>query len=402
MRIGRTVPPAAAPLTWKNIFNGLMGLIRGKSECDRFNEELKSYFGKRHCFLVSSGKAALTLILQALKDLYPGRDKVLIPAFTCYSVPSAITRAGLKVALCDVMPGAFDFDFQKLMPMLSDERLLCIIPTHLYGVPADIDGLRKMIGASPVTIIEDAAQAMGNTWKGRKLGTFGDISFFSLGRGKAFSTIEGGIILTDREDLAAAIARQCESLPAPSSSEVLSLIFYALALRVLVHPSFYWLPSSLPFLRLGETIYDPEFKIRKFSTFQAGLARGWVDQLSELRKRRRANANCWQQLKNTDSYRVCSTQGEEDLCILRFPVAVTDNGLRTHLLFQGNRLGLGIAPGYPDSIDGIAEIEPDFRGKSFPAAKHMANRVITRPVHPLLSAEDKSRIMDLLLKAVKN
>jgi dTDP-4-amino-4,6-dideoxygalactose transaminase len=306
------------------------------------------------------------------------------------------------VSLCDLRPGSFDFDFQTLMPMLSDERLLCIIPTHLYGVPADIDGLRKLLGVTPVTVVEDAAQAMGNTWKGRKLGTFGDISFFSLGRGKAFSTVEGGIILTDREDLAAAIARQYESLPAPGSSEVVSLIFYALALRVLVHPLLYWIPLSLPFLRLGETIYNPEFKIRKFSTFQAGLARGWVERLSEFRKRRRANASCWQQLKNTDSYRVCSTQGEEDIDFLRFPVAVADDGLRTHLLFQGNRLGLGIAPGYPDSIDGIAEIEPEFRGKSFPEAKHMANRVMTLPAHPLLSEEDKSRIMDLLLKGVRN
>jgi dTDP-4-amino-4,6-dideoxygalactose transaminase len=379
-----------------------MGMIRGKSECDRFTEELKSYFGKRHCFLVSSGKAALTLIFQALKDLYPGRDKVLIPAYTCYSVPSAVTRAGLKVSLCDLRPGSFDFDFQKLTPLLSDGRLLGIIPTHLYGVPADIDGLRKMLGASPVTLIEDAAQAMGNIWKGRKLGTFGDISFFSLGRGKAFSTVEGGIILTDREDLATAIARRYEALPDPSSSEVLLLVFYALALRVLVQPSLYWIPLSLPFLRLGETIYDPGFKIRKFSNFQAGLARGWVDQLSELRKRRRTNASYWQQLKKTDNYLVCSKQGEEDIDFLRFPVAVADDGLRTHLLFQGNRLGLGIAPGYPDSIDGIAEIEPEFGGKRFPEAKHMANRLMTLPVHPLLSASDKSRITDLLLKGVKN
>jgi dTDP-4-amino-4,6-dideoxygalactose transaminase len=377
-----------------------MGLVRGKSECDRFTEELKSHFGKRHCFLVSSGKAALTLILQALNDLYPGRDKVLIPAYTCYSVPSAITRAGLKVSLCDLRSGSFDFDFQKLMPLLSDERLLCIIPTHLYGVPADIDGLRKILGATPVALVEDAAQAMGNTWKGRKLGALGDISFFSLGRGKAFSTVEGAIILTDREDLAAAIARQYESLPAPGSSEVMSLIFYALALRVLVHPSFYWLPSSLPFLRLGETIYDPGFKIRKFSAFQAGLARGWVERLSDLRERRRANAQFWQESINKENYRTFSIQGEEDPDFLRFPVVVKDCALRSNLLLQGNRLGLGIAPGYPDTIDGIPEIKPVVSGLDFTEARYVANRVMTLPVHPLLSPKDKSRTVNLLMKAV--
>ena len=104
MRIGRTVPPAAAPISWRGFFSGLKGVVRGEAERERFADELREYFNRRHCYLFSSGKAALTVALLALKRLYPGRDRVLIPAFTCYSVPSAIVRAGLKVTLCDVAP----------------------------------------------------------------------------------------------------------------------------------------------------------------------------------------------------------------------------------------------------------------------------------------------------------
>ena len=71
MRIGRCLPPAAAPVTVRDIFYGLPGLCRGKSELDRFKNELKEYSGSQYCFLVSSGKAALTVILQALKEIWP-------------------------------------------------------------------------------------------------------------------------------------------------------------------------------------------------------------------------------------------------------------------------------------------------------------------------------------------
>ncbi|PYX54276.1 MAG: aminotransferase DegT, partial [Acidobacteria bacterium] len=90
MRIGRTLPPAATPIDVGAIASGLCGLFRGQQELDRFELELKEYFGVRHCFLVSSGKAALTLILHALKELSPDRDEVLLPAFTCFSVPSSV------------------------------------------------------------------------------------------------------------------------------------------------------------------------------------------------------------------------------------------------------------------------------------------------------------------------
>lgn len=119
MRIGRTLPPAAAPIYPKEIISGLKGLLRGRLELKRFESELRKYFGVKYCFFVSSGRAALTLILQALKDLHPDRDEVLIPAYTCYTVPSAIVRAGLKVKLCDIDPKTLDFDFDELAKILN-------------------------------------------------------------------------------------------------------------------------------------------------------------------------------------------------------------------------------------------------------------------------------------------
>ena len=121
MHIGRTLPPAASPIYPRDILSGIKRGFSGKKELNRFESELKEYFGVKHCFLVSSGKAALTLILQALKDMHPERNEVLIPAFTCYSVPSAIVRAGLKVRLCDIKPDTIDFD--QLDKILAQSKL---------------------------------------------------------------------------------------------------------------------------------------------------------------------------------------------------------------------------------------------------------------------------------------
>ena len=241
MRIGRTLPPAATPIGIRDIVSGVRGIVHGRKELERFRSELREHFGVKHCFLVSSGKAALALVFLALKELFPGRDEVLIPAFTCFSVPSSVVRAGLRVRLCDVHPDSLDFDFMQLSATLSEgsrprepdaylgggvtnvapnisgaddpsdstKRLLAVVPTHLFGYAADVPRLRTLIQDPGVTIVEDAAQAMGETWEGRKLGTLGDVSFFSLGRGKAFSTVEGGIILTDRDDFAEVLEPSC-------------------------------------------------------------------------------------------------------------------------------------------------------------------------------------------------
>ena len=116
---------------------------------------------------------------------------------------------------------------------------------------------------------------MGGTIKEKKLGTLGDAGFFSLGRGKAFSTVEGGIILTNNDSIADNITKQMETIPSYNMLAIMKLVLSSIILIVFMHPAFFWFPKALPFLKLGETIFEPEFPIKKLSSFQAGLARNW-------------------------------------------------------------------------------------------------------------------------------
>jgi perosamine synthetase len=397
-RIGRTLPPAAAPIYLGDIVSGLAGLFGGKKTVTKFEEELKAHYHVRHCFTVSSGKSALTAILQALKEISPDRDEVLIPAFTCYSLPSAIVRAGLKVRLCDMDAKTFDFDYEQLSDIISTnkDRLLCVVPVHLFGFPADLERIREIVSDDSVFIVEDAAQAMGGECKGKKLGTIGDVGFFSLGRGKALSTVEGGVILTNRDDIARHLEKTVNAIPGYGVSELLVLLLYSFALFVLSRPSLFWLPKTLPFLRLGETIYDPNFKMRKMSPFQAGLACKWERKLHNFKITRLQNAS---ELLNglvIIGLRPTWTDLRTLPCPIRFPLEVEDVKKREHILNISERMGLGIAGTYPDSVDSIQELNLDSVGSKFPNAKEFAKKLITLPVHPYITRKDKDKITDLL------
>lgn len=404
MRIGRTLPPAAAPIYPEDIISGLKGLIRGQKEIKRFEAELKDYYNVKHCFLVSSGKAALTIILKALHQLYPERNEVLLPAFTCYSVPSAILRAGLKVKLCDINPKTLDFDSEQLQKILSKSNshgsqssILAVIPTHLLGLPVDVEGLKK-ITDNKITIIEDAAQAMGGMLREKKLGTLGDAGFFSLGRGKSISTVEGGIILTNKAGLAKNISKQMNCLPSYSILEVFMLTINAIILSVFLNPSLFWFPKSLPFLKLGQTIFGPEFPIKKLSSFQAGLSNDWRKKIKYLNSVRIKNIKYWNSVFNSKkilTYKVV------DKPLLRFPLRIIDSQLLDTILKKNEQFGLGIMKTYPNSINAINELQTFFKNQDYPVASTTVSQLITLPVHSYVSTSDNIKIMNLIQKSLK-
>jgi len=388
MRIGRTLPPAASPIGWKSFFHGLIGLFHEERELDRFKRELCRYFGKRHCFLVSSGKAALTLVLQALKEQYPDRTEVIIPAYTCYSVPSAIVRAGLEIKLCDLAENSFDFNYEQLATMLESERLLAVLPTHLFGLPADVVRLKEMITDPQVKVIEDAAQAMGSEWQGKKLGTIGDVGFFSLGRGKAFSTVEGGIIVTDDDLLAVTLQKQFEEIENYGYADILKLIMYSVALNMLLRPNLFWIPKAIPFLKLGETIFDLHFPMKKLSAFQAGLAKDWVPRLREFRNIRQKNIRQWIKFISKSQMPFFQNDAKDLPELIRLPILLSNLEKRNCFLAENERQGLGAAIAYPNIISEITEFSASFSGQEYSEAKTIAQRLITLPVHVFVNRDD--------------
>lgn len=389
MKLQRHLAPTAAPLSWREIGRGLCGIGRGQQECTAREAELRAYFGVKHVFLLSSGKAALTTILQSLAA-GSSRRKVIIPAYTCYSLPSAIIRANCKVVLCDVDPHTLDFDYSDLQRQV-DEETLCIVAPHLLGQTADIPRVRAIAQTHEVVVVEDAAQAMGGRLNGRWIGTQGDVGFFSLGRGKNVTAGSGGVILTDSDRLASQLSLVYEKAQEASLGSQVMNVLMVVAMRLAIHPLLYWLPAGLPFLGLGETIYDPHFVIHKMDGMRAGLLDGWEERLRVSNDERADRALRYMDLlpaflQQVDPIR---TRG---MAYLRLPLLMPSTKAKATVcaLAQGN--GLGVGSLYPAPVSDIPELTGLFSLRRFEGACVLADRLVTLPVHHYVGTKDIERI----------
>ena len=381
MKIRRTLPPAAAPLYFSDLWNGFKGFFFGKRYLQNLEQELKEYFGVKHVFLVSSGKAALYLILRVLKSLRPERPEVLIPAYTCFSVPSVIVKVGLKVGLCDINPKNFDFDHNLLKNAINDNTL-CVVPDHLFGIPSDMDHIVQLSTDKDVFVVEDAAQAMGGKYKNRLLGTLGDVGFFSLGRGKNITCGSGGVVVSNNDVIGALMEQEWASLDSPNPIETLKNFFAATLISIFIHPLLYWFPAGLSFLRLGETVFYTDFPTKRLSGMKAGLLKNWRKRLNEANETRRKNAS--NLLKKLDD----KNHDEPLVPYLRFPIVLKDSHIREQLLNLTRSKSLGLSILYPNSVNKIKEISNLFNGRDYPRASSVADQIITIPTHQFVKEED--------------
>jgi dTDP-4-amino-4,6-dideoxygalactose transaminase len=390
MRIQRTLPPTAAPVSLSDLVKGIVPTRSRDRHLERITAELKESFQIKHLFLLSSGKAALTVILRSLRSLLP-RTRVVIPAYTCFSVPSAIVKCGLDIVLCDVDPTTLDFNFSHL-EQLVDDRTLCVIPTHLLGIPSDMDRVMRLAKIVGAFVIEDAAQAMGGTYKGRPLGSVGDAGFFSLGRGKNITCGSGGIVVTNCEAIAPVLRREYQNLPAEPLGNAMRSLASLAAMWLFIRPSLYWFPSSLPFLHLGETFFCPEFPEWKLGRVQGSLLFRWKQRLEWSNHIRCSMAQALSDRLGLHSHSAAS--GSSALPVhLRLPFLLETPEDKRELCRVSKRQGLGISPMYPTAIDAIPALAGRFGGNRYPGATAVAHRLVTLPVHHLVNPMDLERIV---------
>jgi dTDP-4-amino-4,6-dideoxygalactose transaminase len=388
----RTLPPTAASLGIRDLASGAAGWVAGSRYLERLKAEIAESFGVRHVWLVSSGKAALALILASLTSLST-RRRVVIPAYTCFSVPAAVVKAGLDVALCDVDPATLDFD--RGLDRAVDERTLGVVVTHLFGLPSDVDRARALARERGAYVVEDAAQAMGGTRKGRRLGTLGDAAFFSMGRGKNITSGSGGVILTDSDEIAGAVEAGYRRLKAEAPARVMKNFLGVGAMSVLLHPRLYGLPASIPALGLGNTVFPKEIPIHRLDGVRAGLLARWHERLERSNRARVAHANDYL-ARLTPRAAVIRSQVGDETVYLRLPLLLRDSRAKRELCAASDREGLGVSPMYPSAVQDIPELAGVVGNVECPGARLVAERLVTLPVHPFVRPKDRETIAHLV------
>lgn len=386
------LPPAGVPIRPGELRAGLLAGSRGADALEEYTADVRRTFSISHALTVSSGRAALSLLLQGLHALSPGRTEVALPAYTSFSVPSAVVNAGLDITLYDVAPETLSPVPESLARAVSG-RTLAVVSCHLFGYLADLDLVREVAGRVGAAVVDDAAQAMGALFRGRPAGTCGDAGIFSLSRGKNINAVDGGIIVTDRDDLAEVLA----GMPVTAHPErFLRLFAKALVLSLLSRPRVYWMPRALPFLQIGASVFAPDFPVAPFTPFQAGIARRMLARLPELTADRRKAGRFFREGPHLKRVILPRPLAGTEPVYLRFPF-LTRGGQPPREAPE-----LGIVRSYPESLHRIAALRNRLvsRGDSYPGAERMAASLLTLPTHQDVSPADRLKIARFVAHAV--
>ncbi len=265
--------------------------------------EFEAAFARRagmdpaHAITASYGRMAFYYILKAL-DLPPGSE-IVLPALTFWVVPALASVAGLKVVFADVDPATFTLDPAALERAITPATR-AVVPTHLYGLPCDMDAILGIAARHNLKVIEDCAHALGATYGGRPVGTLGDAGFFSFQTLKPLNCYGGGLALVRDQAVAERVRALAERERWPDEKRVTKRLLIGRLQRIFIRPWVFtisafpilWVSSLIganPDVYLWEDIRSldplPEAYTERFPNVQAaiGLAAlnaldGWTEQ----------------------------------------------------------------------------------------------------------------------------
>ena len=169
-------------------------------EVKKFEEEISKYLDVKHAIACASGSDALLLSLMAIK-IKPG-DEIITTPFTFFATGGSIARLGAKPVFVDIREDTFNIDENKIEEAIT-EKTKAIMPVHLFGHPAEMNKIMDLAKKHNLKVIEDAAQAIGSEYDGKKAGTLGDFGCFSFFPTKNLGCMgDGGMIVTNNDEYA--------------------------------------------------------------------------------------------------------------------------------------------------------------------------------------------------------
>jgi CDP-6-deoxy-D-xylo-4-hexulose-3-dehydrase len=168
----------------------------------KFEKKWSEWLGLKYSIFVNSGSSAnLAGIYSLILSQRMKNKKIIVPAVSWVTTVTPAIQLGLEPIMCDCDKDNLGLDIEHLKKIIADENPSAIILVHVLGIPNHMDEIIKLCQENDILLIEDTCESIGSSYKGKKLGTFGDLSTFSFYFGHHMSTIEGGMISTDDEDL---------------------------------------------------------------------------------------------------------------------------------------------------------------------------------------------------------
>lgn len=347
-------------------------------------------------YFFNSGAASLAAAIQAtVQHSNVEQPEVLLPAYACPELVSAILFTGAKPVLVDLDEDRTWMDLTSLSAKLT-RQTCAVIAVNLFGIPERLDKIRQVLHGRPISLIVDSAQAFPETKE--LLIEQGDLVIYSFGRGKPISVLGGGAVLAGNTELADQVARIYHSARANNSNSSLFRMKIKLY-NHLISPRLYWLLNILPFTQLGATIYHPLSTLNKMDKSGLRLLKENIE-MYWLRGQDQQNA-ITNGIANRGSNSIIDLGTVSDNGkiprLLRYPLLAKNPKTRDELYESLNHLGLGASKMYPTTLQYIGGLEHLFSTCcNTPNADSFSKRILTLPIHSGVRVKDISKMLDLI------
>ena len=342
----------------KLIFNDIKRIIIKNNfilgdEVFKFESAFAKYCNTKYAVSCANGTDALTIALKVLN--LPKNSEVIIPAMTYCSTAFAVINAGLKPILADIKNGTPTISCEEIKKKITKNTRV-IMPVHLYGSVARIDDIKKIIKNKKIFLIDDCSQAHGAIYNGKKVGSLGDISCFSLYPGKNLGAYgDAGVITTNNKTLYNKIK------------------------------NFRNLGSDTKFIHTQVGFNS------RLDTIQAAILLRKIKFLDANNKKRKFIAKFYNEnLKNNKISKLSYSKN----CVYHQFVILTKYRNKLTNLMKKNLIPFGFH--YPSSINQIDSLKSNFKKMKFPLSEKIANEGISLPIDPNLSKANLIKIVRVL------
>lgn len=342
------------------------GMLAQGPRVAQLEENFAKYCGVKHAIAVNSGTAAIHAALHAL-GVHEGDEVITVP-FSFIATINPILMVGANPVLVDIDPDTFCMDPSKVERAITP-KTKAIIPVHLYGQAANYDEIAKIAKKHGLKIIEDACQAIGADYKNKKAGSLGDLGCFSLYATKNIMSGEGGMVTTDNDD-------------------------YALAVR-----QFRQHGMSGPY------VYEGLGYNYRITDLQAAIANEQLKKVEKFTQARQNTAAAFTKALNNVKGLVLPVLAPERTHVYhQFTVRLTSEFPMSRDEFVSflRERGVGAGVYYPKSLHLIPHIAKfGYKEGDFPESEKASNEVVSLPVHPQVSDEDASHIINVIKEATR-
>jgi perosamine synthetase len=280
--------------------DALLGRIHKGDDVQEIERDLAAYFGVKHAVAMPQARVGIYF---TLKMFTAKKKKVILSPYTIHDVINMVICAGATPVFADIDRKTCNIDTREVAKLIDNDTGAVMV-THLHGLACDIEGVAALCKAKSVPLVEDTSQSFGATVNGKRLGTFGDAGVFSFGMAKNVNCLYGGLIATDRDDLAAELRANLDGLPYQSADLLLKRAAFCLTGDIstadYIFPLSTYQLFRLGYLRNIESLNKrwrgedapaikteiPEHYLRRMTPMQARLLKPQipdVDRLSQIR-----------------------------------------------------------------------------------------------------------------------